>query len=258
MKQDTFDTSSIDEEEQAAALKNRSGEPSSPVSWLAEVACETQSVSELASHCLREIDNYRQGESYTDVYGVELVRRATVQGDQEAWAWMQHCFSGLVRGWLRRHPKREVACRLESDENYIAQAFERFWQATSLTQRVEFNTLAAALQYLHASLNGAILDTLRAYTRPAEVSLPEPGEAWEPYVEDVSDSSELWEMLKTMLPDKREQRLAYLLFHCGLKSREVVRFCPQEFSDVQEIYRMRRSIMERLLRNADQLRWRLG
>ena len=52
--------------------------------------------------------------------------------------------------------------------------------------------------------------------------------------------------------------MAYLLFHCGLKSREIVRFRPQDFGDVQEIYRTRRSIMERLLRNVDQLRWRLG
>ncbi len=70
-------------------------------------------------------------------------------------------------------------------------------------------------------------------------------------------SSEVWEVLQTMLSNEREQRLAYLLFYCGLKSREIVRFCPQEFRDVQEIYRTRRSIMERLLRNADQLRWRL-
>jgi hypothetical protein len=257
MKQETFDTSSRDGEEPRAALTSCSGEQSSTVSLPAETACEALSVSALAQRCLREVEKYRRGESSSDAYGVELVRRATVQGDQESWVWMQHCFSGLVRSWLRRHPKREVACRLESDENYIAQAFERFWQAT-LTQHIEFQSLAAALQYLRASLNGAILDTLRAYARPAEVSLPEPGEAWEPYIEDVTDSSEVWEVLQTMLPNQREQRLAYLLFHCGLKSREIVRFCPQEFTDIQEIYRLTRSIMERLLRNADQLRWRLG
>jgi hypothetical protein len=108
-----------------------------------------------------EIDNYRRGELWTDEYGLELLRRATLQGDQEAWAWMQHCFSGLVRGWLRHHPKREAACRLESEENYVAQAFERFWLATACNQQLEFNTLAAALRYLRASLNGVILDTLR-------------------------------------------------------------------------------------------------
>ncbi len=40
--------------------------------------------------------------------------------------------------------------------------------------------------------------------------------------------------------------------------KEILRFCPQEWSDVQEIYRLRRNIMERLLRNADHLRWRLS
>ena len=178
--------------------------------------------------------------------------------NQEAWAWVQHCFGGMVRGWLRRHPQREVACRLESEENYVAQTFERFWQATASNQRVQFRTLAAALQYLHASLNGAILDMLRAYARPGEVPLSGPGEPGEPLVEDDTENSEVWESLHMLLINPREQRVAYLLFYCGLKPREIIRFCPQEWSDVQEIYRLRRNIIERLLRNADYLRWRLS
>jgi len=171
---------------------------------------------------------------------------------------MQHCFGSLVLGWLRRHPYREKACRLENEENYVAQTFERFWQATALSQKVAFKTLAAALRYLHLSLNGVILDSLRAHARSREVSLPEPGEPGEPHIEDVTSGCEVWEIIQTMLPDKREQRLAYLLFYCGLKAREIVRYLPQEWNDVHEIYRMRRSITERLLRNADQLRWRLS
>ncbi len=131
-------------------------------------------------------------------------------------------------------------------------------QAT-VQQRVAFETFAGALVYLRASLHGAILDTLRAYSRPREVPLPEPGDPGEPFrEEDQPDSGEVWEILQTMLPNGREQRLAYLLFHCGLKPREIVRFCPQEWDDIQEIYRRRRNIIERLLRNADQLRLRLN
>jgi len=207
---------------------------------------------------MRELDNYHRGEPCTEVYGLELLRRATIQDNQEAWAWVQRCFGEMVRGWLRHHPKREVACRLESEENYVAQAFERFWQATAFNQRVEFSTLAAALQYLRASLNGAILDMLRAYARPREVALPEPGEPGEPLVEDGIDNSEVWDTLLMILSKPREQRLAYLLFHCGLKPREIVRFCPQEWRDVQEIYRLRRTMMVRLFRNPDQLRWRFN
>ena len=255
---DVRDIHWVNDGEPPTDLKNMTIEQSSPVFPLSNPLCREMSLPALAAQCLMEIDHYRRGEPSTDTYGLELLRRATVEDDQEAWAWVQHCFGGLVRGWLHRHPKQATACRLESEETYVALAFERFWQATTSNQQLEFNRLAAALQYLRASLHGAILDTLRAYARPREVSLPEPGEPGEPHVEDSIESSEVWEVLKTMLPNPREQRVAYLLFHCGLKPREIIRFCPQEWSSVGEIYGLRRTIMERFLRNADQLRWRLS
>jgi len=258
MVYDLMDTGCAEDGEPSNVVGDIPAERLSPVSLLSNPLCCEMSLPELAAQCLRELDHYRRGEPCTDTFGLELLRRATFQDNQEAWVWVQHCFGGMVRGWLRRHPKREVAYRLESEENYVAQTFERFWQATAFNQRVEFSTLAAALQYLRASLNGAILDMLRAYARPVEVSLPGPGEPGEPLVEDSTDNSEVWESLQMILSNPREQRLAYLLFHCGLKPREIIRFCPQEWSDVQEIYRLRRNIMERILRNADHLRWRLS
>jgi hypothetical protein len=215
------------------------------------------SASALVEQCQQEIQAYRRREPSNDAYGLELLHRAIMQGDQAAWAGLQQCLGEIVRGWLRCHPSREAACCWESEENYVVLAFERFWQAT-VQQRVAFETFAGALAYLRASLHGALLDTLRAYSRPKEVSLPEAGEAGEPYGEDQTASLEVWEILQTMLPNGRQQRLAYLIYHCGLKPREIVRFCPQEWSDIQEIYRLRRNIMERLLRNADQFRWQFN
>jgi hypothetical protein len=197
----------------------------------------------LAEQCLLELGAYRRGEPCDQAYGLELFRRATVEGDLEAWEWVQRCFGEIVLVWLRHHPSRATACRLESEENFIALTFERFWQATALTQQVSFRTLAAALRYLRASLHGAILDTLRAYSRPEVSSLPKPAE---PGAEDQTDSLEVWEILQTLLPNRRERQLAQLLYHCGLKPREIVQFYPQEWSDVQEIYRLRRNILDRL------------
>jgi hypothetical protein len=258
MKQKAFGTSSVWEEVQRTALDSAPIEQSTPDSLHLEAACKALSVQQLAALSQVELDNYRRGEPYTDAYAVELVQRATVQADHEAWAYMQRCFSGFLLACLYRHPSRETACRLESEENYVAQAFERFWQATRSTQRLEFHSLAAALQYLRMSLNAAIVDTLRTFSRPKEISLPEPGDPGEPFIEDVTSTSEVWEILQAMLPGKREQRVAYLLFHCGLKPREIMRYCPRQFSDIREIYRLRRCILERFLRNADQLRWRLN
>jgi hypothetical protein len=232
-------------------------EKESSASSLLDLQYGELGLSVLVVQCLREIDNYRKGEPYTDKYGLELLRRATIENSYEAWESMQCCFDGLVHGWLRRHPKRRLASRFESEENYIAQAFERFWQATTLHQRMEFRTLGAALQYLRACLNGVVLDMLRTYVRPEEVSLPEPGKPGEPFAEDDSEINDVWYVLQTIFSDARELRLAYLLFYCGLKPGEIVRFCSEEWSDVQEIYRLRHNIMDRIVRNADQLRWLL-
>ena len=54
------------------------------------------------------------------------------------------------------------------------------------------------------------------------------------------------------------QRLAYLLFHWGLKPREIVHVCSPEWSSVPEISALRRTIMERVLHLVDALRWRLS
>ena len=213
-----------------------------------EASLSDMALSLLADHCMLEIDNYRHGASSNDQYCVELLRRATIQRDALAWEILQHHFGKILLRWMHCHPKREMACRFDSEANYVAQAFERFWQATTCLQQVEFATLAAALRYLCMSLNGAILDTLRTYARPREMMpLPDSEQAGELLVEIDNHQHSYWEVIESLLSDMRERRLAYLLFHCGLKPREVVRFCPQEWSTVSEIYSMRSTIMGRFL-----------
>ena len=254
MASELMDPSRANDAAFCTTTKNNIPEESTPVTLLSISLSSELSLSVLAAHCQAEIDNYRRGEPYTERYGLELFHRALLQSDQEARAWVQHCFGGLVLGWLRRHPQSAVAYRLESQEYYVAQAFERFWQAAACNQQLEFKTLAAALQYLRASLHGAILDTLRTYQRPGEVSRPMSGAPGEPSLEDVTCGSELWDILKGLFPNQREQHLAYLLFHCGLGPREIVHFCSPKWSSVHEIHVLRRTIMERLLRNVDFLR----
>ena len=213
------------------------------------------SLSELADRCASEISKYSHKEEYNDTYCLEIFRRALLQHDPGAWELMQQRFSPTVSSWVRRHPSRETAYRHNSEENYVSLAFARFYIASVNNSQLEFNSLAAALRFLHACLNSAILDTLRAYSRPAIVPLPDPGFPEEPMSEDTDDGRELWDVIMGMLPNAREQRLAYLLYHCGLKPREILQRCPHEFSDVQEIYRLTRNIMERLTRNKERLRY---
>jgi hypothetical protein len=167
--------------------------------------------------------------------------------------YLQQNLGEVVRGWLHDHPCGKTACRLGSEDGYIAGAFERFWQL-AIEQQLEFSTLDAALLYLRVSLHAAVLDTLRTSSQLKELTWSSSYCAREISREDALSCAELWELLQGELSNGREQRLAYLLFHCGLKPREIAHCRPLEFGDVCEIYRLRRNIMERLSRNDDLMR----
>ncbi len=188
----------------------------------------------------------------TDQYCVALFRHAMLQRDEQAREAVQQCFTETVRGWLHRHPKREIACGPGSEEQYVAQVFARCWQ-TAGERKVDVQTLADVLRYMHVHVNVVLLDALRASARPGEMPWQQASNGEEPGASGSHESGEAWDMLRALLPDPREQRLAYLLFHCGLLPREIVRACPEEWSSEQEIHRLRHLILERLLQNVDQI-----
>jgi hypothetical protein len=212
---------------------------------------------ELSDFSALELMRYRRKEPSDDKYCLEIFRRAVNEKNHEAWAILLRQFNENVRLWINRHPHKESALRHEDEQSYIDDAFVRFWRALN-DQQLIFATLAAALNYLHLCLNCAIMDTLRAYSKSREEPIPEYGHADEPAFEDTYLQNELWEVIQGLLTGEKERRVAYLHFHCNLKPREIMRYCPREFNSEDEIYRLKRNIMERILRNADKVRWRLG
>ena len=170
---------------------------------------------------------------------LELLRRASTQGDLQAWTAFQQSLEETVLSWFHEHPGRETACELQSEWHFVALAFERLQEA-AIQGQFTCETLSDVLVFLRMSLNGAILETLRASKRPGAVS-----SIWQDG-EDSRVKRDLWDWLQVRLPNQQEQRLAYLLYHCGLEPSEIVRFCPQEWSDIHEVTRLRSIILKRL------------
>ncbi len=260
------------QEELRSSAQNRAGQtqsvqgPDTP-DWVIvrgrDMALAYETVAEmdfktLVERSLAEMGKYRHKEASDDQYCLEIFHRAVVLRNDDAWSFLQRQFAEHVHIWLRRHPGRDSALRYDSEQSYIDEAFRRFWQAVN-EQRLTFTTLAGALRYLHLCLNCAIMDVLRAFTRPREEFLSDYGQLdkGEPLVEDAYQENELWDIIEALLPGEKEKRIAYLHFHCNLKPREIMRYCPGEFSDEREIYRLKRNVMDRILRNIDMIRWRL-
>ncbi|TME06129.1 MAG: sigma-70 family RNA polymerase sigma factor [Chloroflexi bacterium] len=211
-----------------------------------------KSLQELTDHCMSEIQKYNQRKPHDDQCCLEIFRRAMLQNNSHAWEILMERFHGIVLSWVRRHPQRDAACAIDSEENYVALTFERFWKVTVRNKNLEFSSLGGALVFLRACVNSVIIDTLRAQK---EVPIPENFERVAP---EPDESFQRWEIIRGFIPSEREQRLAYLLYYCGLKPRQIVQFVPQEFNDVHEIFRLTRNIIDRLRRNRDRLRWLLG
>ena len=212
----------------------------------------SMSLSELTSRCMSEIQKYNQREPHNDQCCLEIFRRALLQQDSQAWSVLMERFHSIVLSWVRRHPQSQAVRDIDSEENYVALTFERFWRVTVRNKTLEFTTLAGALAFLRACVNSVIIDTLRSQK---EIPIPENFERVAP---EPDESNQRWEVIKGFIPNAREQRLAYLLYYCGLKPRQIVQLLPREFNDVHEIFRLTRNIIDRLRRNKDRLRWLLG
>src|SRR5437870_3417277 len=96
-------------------------------------------LSLLADKCGSEMKRHRRRESIDDRYCLEIFRRAILERMDAAWSVLQQRFSDVVRIWLHSNPHKDVALRRDTEENYIAQTFSRFWYAVH-DQHIEFAT----------------------------------------------------------------------------------------------------------------------
>ena len=167
---------------------------------------------------------------------VAMCRRAVLQRDRYARKWIQRATQKPLLECLHNHPfYRELQYR-GSDEQYVMQTCECFWQRVD-ERKLWLSTRSQMLRYLQATLNGVILEALRSTIQQKEVPV---------HAETYPRGHTLWNIIQDMLPDERERRVAYLLYHCGLKPAEILRTCPQEFNDVQDIHRVRCVVIEKM------------
>ncbi|HEY0756920.1 MAG TPA: hypothetical protein VGD98_23410 [Ktedonobacteraceae bacterium] len=221
-----------------------------------EAPTEKLGLAELACYCAEELQRQRRKQATDGHFCLELVRRATLLQMDEAWELLVHLFGENVLIWLRTHPGYSLALTYDSEENYAALTFTRFWSALR-DQRLHFTNLPTVLSYLHATLNSTVIDTLRSYIRLKCVSLFDPVIA-EIAVEETYDDDSVWNTVQSLLENAEERQVMYLLYYCGFKPRELVERFSEQFSDVKEVYRLNHNIIERLRRKRERLRWLLS
>ena len=217
---------------------------------------KARSLKELSDSCAQETKRYFLGQPHDPRACYELFRRAIVQRDESAWAVIYQQYQPLVASWVRAN--QSFYHSGEELQYFVNRAFEKMWNYIPARKFRRFSDLNSLLRYLKMCVASAIIDHTRVHSKLqleelAEASpvntLDPHGLALEALVIQRSQAEELWQLLKSLASSKKEARLLYGIYVLGLKPREILQSYPEEFKNVQEIYRVKENLLERLSRN---------
>jgi len=222
-----------------------------------EIELHQMTVTDLAQRCAQETDLYFNHQNYDSTYCFELFRRAIRNNDERALEVLIVQYQPLVARWVDRWMDRHPDFSLfnEETQDFVAQAFERFWISFTSAKLDKSQSLAAVLRYLQMCVHGAITDAWRKLrriqieqeSRDEEQELSEP----DPTPEDLLQTDEFWELIRKKAKDPKEYKVVYASFYLDLSPREILSEYQDEFSSIKEIYQHKANFLERLERDEE-------
>ena len=203
------------------------------------------SIDALASRCAEETERYRRREASNQQFCFELLRRALADGAHEAFARAYAIYERQVLAWVYAH--RGFAQTGEDADFFARSALSSFYFALRGPRFARFPALPQVLSYLKLCVHSAVAQYLRdqrpADTEPIDIDADA---AYSPDLGENADVAALWEQVRRLLPDERDQLLARLVFIQDLKPRQVVAAFPGRWADEREVtvasYRIRRLV----------------
>lgn len=223
------------------------GDSASPIELL--------SIAELARSCSEETTKFlRQGTS-NDRYCLELFRRAIINRNDDAWNSIYQQYAPLVLTWITQHQSAALLLGQDGSAPLVNAAFAKFSQALTPVKIGNFDTLAAILKYLKMCVHSVVADEVRArqsrqYEETLEAIEHEPaGEDPAENVVSTLSAQHIWEVIQEELHGEDERILVYLVYVQGMKPAEISASHRRYFPGVDDVYRVKRNVLERLRRN---------
>ena len=239
--------------------RNSSGSTGSEFSRVgkAETTPQTEllSINDLARCCSEETNKFLKQSVSNDRYCLELFRRAITRRDDDAWACIYQQYAPLVLTWVNQHQSAAPLLGQDGSAPLVNAAFAKFSQALTPAKMDNFDSLAAVLKYLKMCVHSVIADEVRSrqsrqYEETLELIENEPASE-DPADDVVSNISAqgLWQVIQEELNGEEERVLIYLAYIQGMKPGEISSQHRRLFPTVEDVYRIKRNVLERLRRN---------
>jgi DNA-directed RNA polymerase specialized sigma24 family protein len=212
-------------------------------------------VVELARRCREETLRFLKGEDRDDSFCFEIFKRAVVHRNDEAWESILVQYRGIVLAYISQHASAGLV--RESEDFWVNRAFQRFWGAVSSDRFGQFPDLAALLKYLKLCVHSVLMDEMRSRRATSAVPMDELAESTaartdaEGSVVGKLAGEQLWAVISKQVQDEAEQRVVFLSFARDMKPADIAERHPNLFKGVEDVYRIKRNVIERLRRSAE-------
>jgi hypothetical protein len=215
---------------------------------------EQLSIDQLAHSCAEETGKFLRQHTSNDRYCLELFRRAIAERDDDAWTYIYQQYAPLVLTWITQHQGVVLLLGQDGGAALVNSVFAKFAQALTPVKMRNFDSLAALLKYLKMCAHSVVSDEVRMrQARQFEETLDSIDE---PAIDDPADdvvsalsAQGLWQIIQDELHNEDERILLYLAYVQGLKPGEICSQHRHLFPNVEDVYRIKRNVLERLRRS---------
>lgn len=211
------------------------------------------SLTEVARVCREETEHFFRRVTHDTRFCYELFRRSLERREADAFELLVRNYSSLVDHWVRRHPGFEDSG--EDASYFVNSAFGKLWTAIPPARFASFANLKALLRYLQLCVHSCIIDHLRMTHQAMSLNgtdddSPPPYEP-ETLVSPLSDAErmEFWRAVDGRLQSEKERVVLHACFGLAMKPAEIPLAFPGTFTTVQEVYRTKQNVLERLRRD---------
>jgi RNA polymerase sigma factor (sigma-70 family) len=212
-------------------------------------------MNDLARCCSEETNKFLRQSASNDRFCMEIFRRAIVQRDDDAWSCIYQQYAPLVLTWITQRQSAAPLLSQDGSGPLVNAVFAKFAQALTPAKMENFDSLAAILKYLKMCVHSVVADEVRArqsrqYEETLEMIEQEP--ASDDPADDVISSISaqgLWQIIQEELNSEDERMLIYLAYIQGMKPSEISIRQQRLFPTVDDVYRIKRNVLERLRRN---------
>jgi DNA-directed RNA polymerase specialized sigma24 family protein len=210
-------------------------------------------IAELVQATRGEIAQFLRGQPTDDTYGLALFRRAIASRDDQAWSGLYTLYRAVVDSWIAH---QAPALSHEDREALVNETFAKFYRSIGPERFARFPSVRSLLAYLKRCAWSVTADYRRsqqarsreeplAFTDQEEAVLDDPADI----VATQLAAQELWQILWREATGVQERLILQIVCALGKSPRQLQQAYPALFASVEDIYRIKRNVLERLRRN---------